>query len=268
MPPKLNKGLLSTSAEHGDLAESPLPLDRFESMLLRMSTVMTESFNRCIEKLITSVEEKLTLRLDVQSTETFNANQKIDQLEKRIEGLQKDNESLQSTVKSLTTRIETAIAGMDELEQHGRCDNLLLHGVALPTDGSREGDLSLIVTNILNTNISDLNLVPENISTAHRVSRGAQQSASSNPKPPTIVIRFTHKSVRNNVLANRRKLKGRGITLTEQLTSRRAGLLRKANEMVPGKIQSAWSQEGKILIKSFSNRIVHIENDGDLLPFQ
>ena len=67
----------------------------------------------------------------------------------------------------------------------------------------------------------------------------------------------------------RRGLKGKGISLTEQLTSRKANILRKANELVVSKcIQSSWSHEGRILIKTLSNEIVVITNINQLSRYQ
>jgi hypothetical protein len=270
MPPKKPTSSSSDSADtHNDSIT-----DRFESMLLRVTKSLTDSFNSCVEKLIVSLEQKMTLRLDVHAGEVFEANKRVDELDKRCRDLHAENGALRDSIKGLTTRIETLTLSTDDLQQYSRSDNLLLHGIPLPTDGTKEDDLRQVVLGAFNRYLPGMNVTEDCISTAHRIASRPHNVSSNGstparaPKPPAIVIRFTQRAVKNRVLANRRKLKGMSISLTEQLTARRMQLLKKASDLATAhKVQSAWSHDGKILVKTHTNRTIQILTDTDLIQF-
>ena len=152
---------------------------------------------------------------------------------------------------------------------------MLVHGIELPTDGSAESNLDKRIITILNNNLG-LTLSPEDLSAVHRLPRQSSASttvstsSSTRPvKPPPIIVQFTNKRSRNLVLTKRRELKGRGFSITEQLTARRASLLRKATDCVTNrKVSSAWSHDGKVLVKTLANRTVVISSNSDLDQFQ
>jgi hypothetical protein len=157
---------------------------------------------------------------------------------------------------------------LDNLEQHSKSENLLFHGVQLPNDGTQE-DLYISLPLLINQHFVGFNLVPEDISVTHRLSAPRATSDPSRPtRPPPVIVRFTRKSTRNRLLAERRQLKGKPLVVTEHLTAARVQLLQKANQLATSrKIASAWSKDGRIVIKLLSNRVMVIANESDLLPY-
>jgi hypothetical protein len=99
-------------------------------------------------------------------------------------------------------------------------------------------------------NMPSITLMDTDISTAHRI--GKQLPADGSPgtvRTQPIVVRFTRRSTRNDVLAARKELKGKKIAVTEQLTPNRSQLLKKATELMNNeKVLGAWSHDGKILV--------------------
>src|SRR5688572_9833529 len=100
-----------------------------------------------------------------------------------------------------------------------------------------------LVVDSLAPNMRNIELKKEHINVAHRISapRQANLTRPSAPsststvtpnRPPPIIVRFLQREVRNSILANRRQLKGKPISISEQLTNRRSQLLRKSNELV------------------------------------
>jgi hypothetical protein len=82
------------------------------------------------------------------------------------------------------------------------------------------------------------------------------------------VIQFANRKIRNATLSQRKNLKGKGITVTEQLTTRRAQLLRKSSDLVAShRLEGAWSHEGKVIIKTLSGRTTAIKNEQDLINY-
>ena len=272
----MSKNKSKTSVENTEATDTDI--EKFESMLLRVTKSITDSFNHCIDKLIGSLDQKLTTKIDYQNTELFNANKRIDVLEKQITDCQKENSNLRDSVKSLLVRFDTLTTALDDMDQYSRSDNLIVYGIPLPADGSNETDVRQLVVDSLGPNMRNIDLKKEHINVAHRLSASRQAShgqATPSPsstvnlnRPPPIIVRFTQREIRNSILANRRQLKGKPISISEQLTNRRSQLLRKTNELVAQhKVISTWSHDGRILIKDKSNRIITINNETDLNQF-
>lgn len=274
MPPRSVKSSSATDGGEGDAAGGSKddPFDRFESLLTKITLTMQESFNKCFDKLISSLEEKLTLKIDVQASEMFVASQKTSALETKVAELQKENNNLRDSVKLLTTRLDKMQASMDDTEQYSRIDNLLIHGIPLPSDNAKEGDLSAQVVETLNKLIPGLHINPQSISVAHRLPVRKQPSTTTTPtrpRPPAVVVRFTQRSVKSEVLSKRRALKGTSVSITEHLTTRRADLLKKGAELEgQGKVAGSWSQDGKVLIKALDGKTFQIGSEIDLVQFQ
>jgi hypothetical protein len=98
-----------------------------------------------------------------------------------------------------------------------------------------------------------------NSTAAEAAGSSAGASQQSSRKPPPVLIRFTRKLTRVNIMANRRFLKGKSISISDHFTPVRASILRKATALVTSsKLTGAWSQDGRILVKTLANRVVQI----------
>jgi archaellum component FlaC len=242
--------------------------DRMEAMFTRLTKNMTDSFSSCITQLVTSIEDKLNIKIDVQGSEIFSLTNKVGLLEKRVDELARSNATLTSQLQIVTRDNQQLHQSIDSLEQYTRADSILIHGLPLPQTGSDQNLYTEIPT-ILNSLIPTIHLTPEMISVTHRLPTQAQSASSpSSSRPPPVVVRFTRRLTRTTLMANRKLLKGKHIVLTDHLTPARSSLLKKATSLVTNqKIGGAWSHEGKILIKTLSNRTVVILSEEDLNQF-
>lgn len=261
MPPKkelTKKSDSSITADDDD--KHALTLDE---AVIKIITSFTATFSSCLEKFTTAIDGKLTMRLETQSVEIFNLCDRIDKLEKRNDKLASENSSLRDAVKGLSSQVAKLESHLDDLDQATRSDTLLIHGVHNP--GTNEAEVTAKVVSVINTNISVAKLEPKDIVSTQRLGK---PPAGSTDKPNSILIRFVSKTSRDHVLGNRRQLKGTKIAITEQLTTLKASLLKKANELVQDKkLEAAWSHEGKIIVKDKTNKILRITSAGELDPF-
>ena len=160
------------------------------------------------------------------------------------------------------------------MDQYSLGVNILVHGITQPPGNAIETNLDLHMISVLNNNLN-LSLTTTDISAIHRLpkphpssSTTASTATSTTIKPPPILIQFANKKTRNAVLLKRKELKGRGFSLTEHLTAKKSTLLHLANEAVKNKrIQSAWSHEGKIIVRTFNNRSIVLLSASDLDQF-
>ena len=281
MPPK--KGLPSKSEDNdsadldtGTRSSKSLTMDDASDFVSKIVVAFTSVFNTSIDRIIDSIDKKFSSRLDTHEVHMFDMNKRMDKLEKSFSELTAENHSLRDQITVLNNKLEVAMKTSDDVEQYSRGLNLLVHGIPLPADLSTETDIETKTVQVLNTNLG-LNLTVNDISAIHRLPRhqstpsatvsGVPLSGQAT-KPPPVLIQFINKKTRNSTLEKRRLLKGRGFTITEQLTHRRATLLRKATECVSSKrVASAWSHDGKILVKTLTNRTIVISSDSDLDQF-
>ena len=239
-------------------------------MLTRNTRTITDSFNTCVEKLIGALDQKLSLKLDMQSSEMFDLHKRVDTLDDKLQNLHAENVTLRETIKSLNARVDKVGVTHDDIEQYSRSDNLLIFGVSRDSGSMPETQLGKKVIDLINTNIPGVNIAETDISVVHRIGRPPVSPAPSGgiSKPQPVVVRFTRRSMRNNILLRRKELKGKSISISEQLTSDRAKLLKKASDLVTSKrLQGAWSHDGKVLIILSDNSIRQVSMESDLIQF-
>ena len=82
-----------------------------------------------------------------------------------------------------------------------------------------------------------LKLIPDNIDRSHRVGR-------KNEKCRPIIVKFISYRYRKMVITARRKLKGTGLSIQEDLTRKRIDLLHKTKDHE--RVSKAWSVDGRV----------------------
>src|SRR5580698_2026691 len=124
-----------------------------EAMFMRLTKSITESFIVCIANLVTAIEDKINVKIDVRGTEIFSQSRRLDKLEKRIDDLVIINNSLTTTIQEQARENQRLKQAVDNLEQYTRADSILIHGLLLPQPGTTE-NLYTKIPSVLN------NLIP------------------------------------------------------------------------------------------------------------
>ena len=83
-------------------------------------------------------------------------------------------------------------------------------------------------------------IVVTDIDRSHRLGK-----KKVNGKARPIIIKFTRYNVRNRIYRNKKKLKGKGISITESLTVIRMKHLNAARET--HEFKNVWTQDGRIM---------------------
>ena len=102
------------------------------------------------------------------------------------------------------------------------------------------------------------------IDRSHRLGYRSETTtpADSQPKPRPVIVKLTSYETRKAIYTNKRKLKGTRFVVTENLTKRRAELLRKART-IDG-ITSTWTIDGRIVCLLSNGRKETVQTDSDL----
>ena len=243
-------------------------LDRIESMFTRLTKLMADSFNASVKELVVAIEHKLDVKIEAQGTEIFSLNQRITLLESKLESLTSVNATLTEKLNMLSCEQAVLHSSIDNLDQYSRVDSVLIHGVPTPQSGQSE-NLYITVPALLNTLLPAVKQTSESISVIHRLPTTAgHAAAASTNTPPPVIMKLISRQTKSALMTNRKLLKGKQVVITDHLTPARSALLKKATTMASsGSIQSAWSQDGRILVRSLQNRTVQFSTENDLRQF-
>ena len=93
----------------------------------------------------------------------------------------------------------------------------------------------------------------EDLDRTHRIGK------VNNGKSRPIIVKFARYNVRKKVFHNKRKLKGKNMSITESLTKIRVSKLNEARDLYNR--NNVWTYDGRIMVKDENNRIVFIMTD-------
>lgn len=173
-------------------------------------------------------------------------------------------ESLQQ-LEAIRTEARNAMCMANDVEQYGRRNNIRIRGLKL-----RHGEeCQTAVAMFFNENLQ-VNINREDIEAAHILPTRSDNSAESVPPssasassstqsrqraPPTIIVRFKKRDVRDSVLRKRRLLKNSSVSIVEDLTTLNSQTLNRVSK--DPKTATAWTWNGKIYV---------LTKSGDKLP--
>ena len=162
--------------------------------------------------------------------------------------LKSENDKLKEKIKCLTLQV-------DDQEQRSRNGCLLFHGVPEEDNDDTDKHTFDIVTRQLGVELS-----LDDIQRSHRVGPKRAQSNVVHTRAATktfarpIIVRFTSYRKRHEIFHAKRALRGKSISISENLTKLRYNLLKAAiTKYGFGKV---WTNEGRVTTKVNNNYIV------------
>ena len=161
---------------------------------------------------------------------------------KQIKGKRATNFGAKNEVKYLNEKVETMDRSLDRHEQYSRRNCLLIHGVK---ENEKE-DTDEVVIEFFEKEMEE-KLSANDIDRSHRL--GKEQSGT---RPRPIIIKFTRYNVCNVIFRKKKILKGKAVSITENLTKKRITEMKVARETYGFK--NVWSQDRKILYTDANDR--------------
>ena len=213
-----------------------------------------------------SMHKALSERLD-KNTEEFEG--RMFQMEDKISKLCKENNDLNSKVTVLQNRLNAHDSAINDAEQYTRRWNLRLFNVK--DDKNETEKETLQKTCEIFNNMLKINVDPNDIECCHRIgvhvdnrrentrnnansqngniADGDNQDATAKPKTNyrSIIVRFKDRGLRDRILAVRKELKGKDVSLSEDLTQANAKLSRDAFKHKD--VFATWTINGKVFAK-------------------
>ena len=186
------------------------------------------------QDLLKSSVEKALSKVLVPLRENIEENKgRIHELECQVESLAKETTKLDKLCDEMQRQNIDLVKKLDDAEQYSRRNCLRISGVP-ETEGENTDELVLdIASSRLRVNIS-----LSDIDRSHRTGKPDINKTRS------IIVKFTSYRARNTFIRDRRKLKGSGIVVREDLTKLNQDLLAKTKSHQL--VKSAWTTDGRI----------------------
>ncbi|CAB4023920.1 Hypothetical predicted protein [Paramuricea clavata] len=172
-------------------------------------------------------------------------------------------ESVQQATKPLLEKIEALEAELtnvrvqaNENEQYSRKYNLRIVGLNENDGENCVGEVIKLCKEKLNVNVDE-----RDIDRAHRLGPKALSGRSR-----TVIVKFKSYGAKAEICRQRKLLKGTQYYINEDLTKFNIELLNYARDQ-KSFIKSAWSADGKILVRNLDDKITRICQFNDFLKF-
>lgn len=185
---------------------------------------------------INKVVSRLTERVRDAVVEALS--QSLKEAHSRIDSLSGEVKNLRVELQRIELRTQEK---EDELEQYQRRNNVRIFGVP-EVQGEVTDEL---VLNIFRETIG-VDLPLNSIERSHRVGAPrVPREVDKAPRPRPIIVRFQSHRDRREIFAKKKALKGSGMVLREDLTPRRAEVLRRAVERHG--VRKVWTVDGRVV---------------------
>lgn len=240
---KVRRSLSDSSSEFVDIPT--MPGDKPSAKPTDAATTTTATIEACVAKHLqrTDVFDGLVAKLKMVVEDAVRAA--LTAANKEISRLSEEVARLKGEMKTME---EVHSDRADDLEQYTRRPNLRVYGIP-EADGE---DTDQQILRLCHDRLGvDLGLAA--ISRSHRVGKKITEPApDGRPRQRGIIVRFVSYRDRQLVYEAKKKLKGTGVVVKEDLTSRRLEVYRRAVE-VHGQ-RSCWSSDGRIFWVDKSGR--------------
>ena len=204
-----------------------------------------------------------TIALEVADTSFTKLNHLIEQnegrlheVEVKVEERKHRLEELEKEIERKENRILKLETAANDLQQYSRRSSLRIFGVP----ETEKEDTDQIVCGIVSSKLG-ISITRNDIDRSHRTGKYSQDSKHHR----SLIAKFCSYRKRSEIIKARKKLKGSGITIQEDLTPQNAELYSKTYKNP--KVKAAWTHDGKIIASiqatggKMITKIIHSDKD-------
>ena len=192
------------------------------------------------------------LHLRLQLVEAAVEGMNLESVSATVLSVQKETADLAASLNALQTEMRQHAAAANDAAQYLRRNNVRIRGLQV----KENEDCRKVVTEFIRKTLH-IHLDEDHIEAAHILPARSSQSAST---PPTVVVRFFRRELRDSVIRSRRMLKDSKMSIVEDLTSLNLELLNRLRNSAS--IDKVWSWNGHVRALLKNGKTVHVR------PFQ
>ncbi|XP_069119362.1 uncharacterized protein [Argopecten irradians] len=218
--------------------------DRLDEISAQVGNLITKPE---MDKRMTRFTERLEDKFEKLQNDLKRENRElIEVLEGRIFDLEKDNISLRKTVTELQDRYtelqksqQWSEEKYNDLEQHGRKNSIRIFGLEDTSEKETVQECKEKVVSLVNSKLK-VALRGDEIDITHRLGKFVHG------KKRNVIVKFTHRTKKHEILRARKILKGTGISVFEDLTKYNQDRLKEAYHV--NCVQNSYSIDGKLFV--------------------
>ena len=176
-------------------------------------------------------------------------------IQSQYDNLMAEKETLAARVIHLESKMDIKV---DELEQYSRRSCLVITGFVEPR--AQQEDTDAKVREFCRERLG-VQLLERDIDSAHRLGpKRTDQEGKVIHRP--IIVKFSTYRVRQQVFTNKKKLKGTGFAIFENLTKRNADLYKEV-KTVAG-LKNVWTSDGKIMTFNKDGKVFRVNSRSEI----
>ena len=191
----------------------------------------------------------LRLRVDEQQYELERMSRLLETKEEKILHLEgkivtSDHKDLDEKVNAMARQIHIEL---NEIEQYSRKGCIRIYGLNVHPNTNYVSAVLHFLQNKLN-----INLHPHDLVAVHPLPR---RTSSNKDSPPPIFVKFVRYTDKSLVIRERRNLRGKGISIHEDMTHKNRLLLNRVT--IDDRFEKAWFSNGSVwgLLKDVNKKV-------------
>lgn len=231
--------------------------ESLEEIRKQFDTLARKEDIRKLQSEVDKLFEKLNERMDRLESRCFDIETGMDRVKEEITVMKKENTDLKDQLRRQEHRVAKVLSDQNDLEQYDRRWNLRLFNVQENT-GETSDDCAKMCCKIFTEGIG-VPVKEEDLEAAHRT------GPTVTGRTRTVIVRFQSRKLRDKVLADRKKLKGKKVSVDEDLTAANAKLARDAYKH--SFTLASWSSQGKVFAKLKNGKTVRFKYGIDVDDF-
>ena len=217
-----------------------------------------------VNKVHTALKE-VTSRISVIESEVDEVKNEVSDYGARVLAVenmnkltQDENRKLKELVEERETQLRVQRTELNNLEQYTRRNNLRIYGMDDRNPRESISQTAQIVVNLVRDKL-DIDITADDIDMVHRLGRFTVEGN----RP--ILCRFISRQDVLKIKQARRKCKGSGIVIREDLTAKNVKLLETVNAL--NGVKQAWTEQGKIMALLQDGTKKNINHETDLSKY-
>lgn len=236
-----------------DKVTSDVSLTDDKTMMAQMKTYLDTKLDQIKTEIISSVKMFTEARLDKLDTKVMELEQENSSLRNDVDKLSKEKHDLHDELSVVRNTVSSLEQDVAEMEQYSRRFNVRVFGL----EESHGEDCKETVINIIKQHLS-ITLKKDDLAAAHRL------PSRRVGKPRPMIVRFTDRDTRGMVLKKRSGLKGKGVSISEDLSRRMMNLLNRVKNN--DTVVESWAANGKVFAKNSDKKVIRVRY-GEIIDF-
>jgi len=232
-------------------------VDTIEKIAINSSRELRETMKSILSEMKDSLLESVSHRIDILEGKLFDMDEETDKLTNRIQTLEKEIEAVKEERQQVARYADDMQYRLDkslnETEQYSRLNNIRVRGVEDTNSKETPEETTLKIIDFIEQKMK-IEIDSTEIDIAHRLKKRVRGNRG-------IIVRFTSRMLRDDVMRSKKMLKGTGVYLHDELTTLNQAVYDSARLKKRDEVKDVWVRGGNILYRSHTDVVKMVTYD-------